>query len=77
VVCPVRFLKTVERLRWRFDREEGRLVEPTVLRARGMPDAILFAAIAALVNEGFLRWTEDGRLVNARGPVAIPQRRTA
>jgi hypothetical protein len=77
VFCPICFLTTVKRIRRFFDVDPRYELNLCALRSCGAPPAVCVAAAAALVNDRFLQWTDDGTLVRADVPLAITQRRTA
>jgi len=77
VVSPLRFLRLVERIRNRFNRSDGLRTDLNTLSEDVRGTQACSAAVAALVNTGFLKWTEDERLVKAEIECDPPKRRTA
>ena len=76
-VPPHQFLKVVEHIRRMFDVDRTYSATCESICSSGVPGAICSAAVAALVNCGFLRWPEDHRLVRSDAGCAPPSRRTA
>jgi hypothetical protein len=77
VVPPTRFLRLVEHIRTRFDADEALCANLGALCDQRVPQAVRSAAAATLVNNGFLKWTGDARLIRADAQAAPPPRRTA
>jgi hypothetical protein len=77
MVPPIEFLKLVEHIRIRFAAERGLRAESHVLCPRGFTPFTCAAAIAALVNAGFLQWADGCELMRSDVEVEAPPRRTA
>ena len=67
--------RLVERIRARFDAEPNARTELTTLQDNGVPPDAIAGAAAALVDQGFLKLTDNGSLV--RTPPERIRRRTA
>ena len=77
MVSPERFLRLVERIRDRFERSDGLRTDLNTLTDDLPGTHAGSAAVAALVNAGFLKWTGDERLIKADLRCDPPKRRTA
>lgn len=74
---PARFLRDVERIRQLFEQEpQLEATLPALCTKSGVPRAHCPAALAALVNQGFLRVEKDA-YARADRPGAGVRRRTA
>ncbi len=77
VVPPARFLNVVEHIRNLFSTNRQLRANVRSLCSHGVPGAVWRAAVASLVNCGFLRLTDDDRVMRADADVEPPSRRTA
>lgn len=77
MVPPTRFLIVVEHIRNLFHANRDLCTSVVSISKRGVPGAVCRAAVASLVNCGFLRLTDDDRLMRADAAVDRPERRTA
>jgi hypothetical protein len=77
MVTPIQFLTVVEHIRSRFDEHEHANVDVRDL-CPSTPPSVRSAAVAALVNDGVLRWVDDdSTLVRSDAPIEPRSRRTA
>ena len=77
MVPPNRFLHVVQHIRTMFEADSGLRASVVAICSHGIPGAVCAAAVAALVNCGFLRWTDDLRLIRTDAKLEPPSRRTA
>ena len=77
VVPPTRFLNVVEHIRNRFSANRDLHASVVSICSHAVPGAVSRAAVETLVNCGFLKLTDDARLMRADNEVEPPSRRTA
>jgi hypothetical protein len=77
MVPPTGFLKLVEHISGRFDCEQDMRLRTRAVCPRGAAASACSAAIAALVNGGFLQWADDHELMRGDVNCTPPTRRTA
>ena len=77
MVSPIGFLRLLEHIRKRFVVERELRAGTRVVCPRGVTPSGCAAAIAALVNAGFLQWAGDHELMRGDAESKPPQRRTA
>jgi len=77
MVSPRVFLRIISDIRRRFETEPNLRASVESFRPKTWPRSAVVAAIAALVNANFLKWSPDGKLVRADVDLRPPSRRTA
>jgi hypothetical protein len=77
MVSPVGFLKLVEHISGRFGAERQMRLGTRAVCPRGAAASACSAAIAALVNGGFLQWVDEHELMRGDADCKPPTRRTA
>ena len=77
MIPPTRFLNVVEHIRNLFSANGDLCASVCSLCSHSVPGGVRRAAVASLVNCGFLRFTDEDRVMRADADVAPPARRTA
>jgi hypothetical protein len=73
---PLAFNNVLHHIRRQFSQADI-CCDLTAVANHRLPRDLVRAAVAVLVHEGVLRWTEDARLVRADAPQQAIVRRTA